>query len=61
MTEVLKSSVAFTPSSGLTNIIGRFAMRPNPLQQDGGRFVARILGDEFAPEGFGEDGLREFV
>ncbi|OIP92459.1 MAG: hypothetical protein AUK24_01500 [Syntrophaceae bacterium CG2_30_49_12] len=34
---------------------------PDALQQGGGGFVVWVLGDEFAAEGIGEDGLGEFV
>ncbi|KYF81263.1 hypothetical protein BE11_39130 [Sorangium cellulosum] len=32
------------------------ALGPEALEEDGGGLVVRVLGDELAAEGFGEDG-----
>ena len=39
---------------------GGFAFAADAFQQHRGRFVVGILRDQFATEGFGEDGLMEF-
>ncbi len=36
---------------------GGGAMGENAFEKDGGRFVIRALGHQFAAEGLGEDGL----
>jgi len=36
-----------------------FAFAADAFEEDGGRFVAGVLRDELAGEGFGEDGLAE--
>jgi hypothetical protein len=39
----------------------RLTGRPNPFQQHACRFVARILGHQFATEGLGEEGWGEAI